>query len=246
MKKSLLLATLMVASASYAQHVVVPNAYANTVAPGGSGLNTFIRDVNAPRTGQLLINANQLSSLVPGDKLTGLTFRLYQGSTSAFPHVDATWSDYSIWIGQGVAPLAGSTTFSSNFLSTPQLVRSGALTIPANSFGTTGTPRPWGFDIMFQNPFTYMGGHLTVEIRHTGSNITNQANSFLEAVTTTDPGYVAGDFRSYTATTYAATTGTQATFTVTRFSVDPVPEPGTMAALGLGVAALLRRRVRRT
>jgi hypothetical protein len=30
--------------------------------------------------------------------------------------------------------------------------------------------------------------------------------------------------------------------TVTNFNYEPVPEPGTMVALGAGIAALLRRR----
>ena len=86
------------ASVANAQ-VVVPNEYTNTAA-STSGLNTFIRDAGNPRTGQLLINANQLTSLV-GQSIGSISFRLYTGSTTAFPATNATWSDYTISLGQG-------------------------------------------------------------------------------------------------------------------------------------------------
>jgi hypothetical protein len=241
MKTCFCFAVAAVGAVASAQYVVVPNQYATTAA-SGSGLNTFIRDINNTRTGQLLVNANQLGSLQAGDQITGMTFRLWTGATIPFPDQPATWNDYSIWVGQGVAPLAGSTTFASNFLGTPTLVRSGALTIPAGSFSVGGSPNAWGFEIGFQTPFTYAGGHLTFEIRHGGSNIVNPAGSFLEVATQSDAGYAAGNFRSYTSTSNTATIGGLADFTVTRLTVNPVPEPGTMAALGLGALAVVRRR----
>jgi hypothetical protein len=242
MRRIFVLASVACVSLAHGQNVVVPSQFANT-SSGGGGLNTFIRDINAPRTGQLLINANQLGALTVGDQITGITFRLFAGAGSPFPATDATWSDYSIWVGPGVAPSAGSTTFASNFAGAATQVRSGALTIPANSFSSTGSPKPFGFNILFQTPYTYTGGHLTIEIRHTGSNITNNsANDFLEAVATTDAGYAAGNYRSYTTTTYAGTTGALASFTVAQLSYAPVPEPATLAVLGLGALAVARRR----
>jgi hypothetical protein len=226
-----------------AQYAVVPNAYANTAA-STSGLNTFIRDANNPRTGQLLINSNQLGGVNIGDQITGMSFRLWTGSTANFPPAGATWSDYTINVGVGVAPILGTTTFATNFIGAPTMVRTGALAIgPSAYLGTGGPPRPWGTEITFQTPYVYTGGHLAIEVRHTGSNITNNpANDFLEVALTSDAGYVAGDFRSYTATGNTATVGGLANFTVTRLTVNPVPEPATFAALGLGALALMRRR----
>src|SRR5688500_9257924 len=94
-----LAAVFALVSAAHAQ-VAVPNAYATT-SSGTAGLNTFIRDVNAPRAGQLLINANQLTSLV-GSQINGLTFRLFRASTVAYPAAAATWADYTISAGVGV------------------------------------------------------------------------------------------------------------------------------------------------
>jgi len=240
-------ATGLLVPVAHAQFVVVPNAYAN-VAASGSGLNTFIRDANNPRTGQLIINSNQLSGINVGDQITGLSFRLWTGSTLNYPPSGATWTDYTINVGVGVAPLSGTTILANNFAGAPTMVRTGALAIGAGAYsGTGGPPRPWGTQISFQTPYLYTGGHLTIEVRHTGSNIVNNpANDFLEVATTTDAGYVAGDFRSYTATGNAATTGALANFTVTRLTVNPVPEPASMAVLGLGALALMRRRKRKT
>ena len=237
------LASVFAAVVANAQYVVVPNAYANTAA-STSGLNTFIRDSGNPRKGQLMINANQLGGINNGDQITGITFRLWTGATVGFPANDATWADYSIAVGQAVAPLSGTTTFATNFTGTPTLVRSGSLTIPKNSFTSGGNPNAWGYEIKFQTPYTYTGGHLAIEVRHTGSNIVNVASDFLEVATTADAGYVSGNFRSYTATGNTATVGALANFTVTRLSVQAVPEPASLTALGIGALALLRRRKR--
>lgn len=232
---------LFCVSALLAQNVVVPNVYTNVPAPGGSGLNTFIRDLNAPRTGQLLINANQLGSLV-GQQIVGMNFRMFTGSTLAFPASNATWADYEIRMGTGVV-LPGSTTFASNFPGGSTLVRDGPLVVNTGNFpGTGGPPRPFGtVPILFDSPFLYTGGNLTIEVRHPGSNIVNNpANDFLEAVLTTDPGNGV-NFRSITAVGSTTTTGAQATFTVVQLIV---PEPGSAAIAGVGLIGLLGRRRR--
>jgi hypothetical protein len=180
-----LLTGLSLAAVAQAGTVAVPNQYATT-SSGASGLNTFIRDLGNPRTGQLLIAASELTGIPPGFFIIGVTFRMFSGGTS-FPPTPATWADYTINLGVG-GPLPGSTTFANNFVGAPQLMRSGALTIPANSFPVGGSPNPFGADITFSgtNAYQYNGGNLVVEVRHTGSNITNTATHFLEAVATTN------------------------------------------------------------
>ena len=168
-----------------AQAVVVPNIYTSTVAPGGSGLNTLIRDSGNPRTAQLLINANELTTIPVGAEITGFTARMYVGNLTGFPASTATWADYTINMGPGVAFGSQTTTFASNFASAPTTVRSGQLTINASSFpgGAAPNPNAFGPVIAFGTPYTYTGGNLLMEVRHTGSNIVNGATDFLEAVT---------------------------------------------------------------
>lgn len=240
MRKLMILGLAAVAGSAFAGDIVVANQYASTPYSPGTGLNTLIRDTGNARTGQLLINSNQLSGLNVGDKITGMRLRLWNGATSTF--TGATWASYDIRIGEGVAPSAGSTTFASNFVGGSTLVQTGALTMSGFTSGNTGTtPNAWCDVIDFQNDYTYTGGHLVVEVRHTGSNIVNPANSFLEAVATTGIGY-GTDYRSFTATGDTATVGTQATFTMVSLETMAVPEPATMAILGAGALALIRRR----
>jgi len=214
-----LLTGLSLAAVAHAGTVAVPNQY-STTSSGGGGLNTFIRDLNQPRTGQLLIAASELTGIPSGFFITGITFRMFSGGTS-FPPTPATWADYTINLGVG-GPLPGSTTFANNFVGAPVNVRNGILTIPANSFPVGGSPQPFGADIAFVTAYQYNGGNLVVEIRHPGSNIVNQATHFLEAVATTHPDY-GTRFWSATATGAAATTGAVATFTVARLQISPTP-----------------------
>jgi hypothetical protein len=215
--------------------VVVPNAYA-AVQASTSGLNTFIRDSGNPRTGQLLINASQLTGVV-GQQIAGITWRLWSGGTVAYPAANATWADYTINVGPGVAFGSQTTTFATNFAAAPTTVRSGPLTISAGAFPTGGTPRAFGVPVMFGSPYLYTGGNLCIEIRHTGSSIVNATTDFLEVALTTDPLYNT-QIWSATATGNAATTGAQANFTVS--NLITVPAPSTLAVLG--VLALGRRR----
>lgn len=240
MRKLAFLAMTALAGSAFAVDIVAANQYATTPYAPATGLNTVIRDTGQARTAQLLINQNQLGGMQVGSIITGMAFRLWNGAVSTY--TGATWTSYDIRVGEGVAPSLGSTTLASNFVGGSTLVQTGALTMSGFTSGASGsTPNGWCDTITFTTPHVYTGGHLIVEIRHTGSNITNPANAFAEAVATTGIGY-GTDYRSFTATGNTATTGAQATFTMTKLSYTAVPEPATMAALGLGVAALLRRR----
>lgn len=217
--------------------LVAPNAYANaTAGTGGTGLNTFIRDSGNARTGQLLINSSQLGAMQIGDKITGIAFRLYTGNTTGFPALTATWTNYTINVGVGVAFGSQTTTFASNFVGTPTQVRTGPLTVNAGSYLGSGTPRPFGTMVSFTNPYTYTGGNLLIEIRHTGSNIVNGTTDFLEAVPIADAQY-GPNLWSATATGETATVGAQATFTISQLTfISAVPEPTTIALCGMSLA----------
>jgi hypothetical protein len=216
---AVLLTGLALASAAEAQTVVVPNQYTSSPA-GANGLNTLIRDLGNPRTAQLLIAAAELTTIPVGNSITGMTFRLWTGSTIAYPASDATWTDYTVRLGPGGA-LPGSTTFANNFTAAPTIVRTGTMTIPTGSCPGGGSPNAFcTFTVNFTTPYVYTGGNLCVEVRHTGSNITNNAaNDFLEVADLTNPNYGIR-FWSATATGNTATTGAANTYTVARFNFN--------------------------
>lgn len=247
MKIALSISLVAVMAVAHGQYVVAPNAYATTPA-SQHGISTFLGSSSSPQTGQMLLNANQLTGVGVGSLITGLTFRLYTktSASSPFPSKSATWANYDISIGQSVAPLDASAdgTFADNFIGTPTLVRSGSLTLSAGSFTANGVAtaaNPWGYEIKFQTPYTYTGGNLGIQISQSGSSIST--SGLLEAAMTSDAGYTAGDYSFYYASGYQTTTGgSRDILPVTRLSVTPVPEPSSLAFFGLGAIALIRRR----
>lgn len=161
---------------------VVPNAYESTAA-GGSFLGPFS---NSPRTYQMLIAASELTDLV-GKNLTSLSFRSLTSATSAWPTSDVTFSSFDIYLSGSVNPANRSlAAFADNVVGVQTQVRSGSLLVPANALTSGGNPNAFSFDINFTNPWTYTGGNLLIEIRHTGFSGTSRS---VEAVTTSTSGY---------------------------------------------------------
>lgn len=227
------------AAAASAQTVVVPNSFANT--PGTAGLNTLTRDLNNPRTYQMIVAASQLSAIPAGSLLTGVTWRsnITISNPPSWPPADYSYADYDMFIGQAALAVgSGSTTFANNVVGGSEIqVLDGPLTIPANTFtqGGAGVPSPWGFEILFDTPYLYNGGDIVFTARHPGALVAGAL--FLDSVTSG----VANGVQTFTATGNTATVGAAATSTIFRFSY--VPAPGTAALLGLaGLVAARRRR----
>lgn len=232
MKTAFSITAMALASLSFSFTDVVPNGYATTEA----NLTFLLSSTSAGgRTYQLVLDESQLTSFV-GSNLNGLAFRLNGSASTNF--VGTTFTQFDIYLGAGVDPTIRSTTFADNFTVAPTLVRSGALNFPSLTSG--GSPNAFGPTIGFSD-YLYTGGDLTVELRYSPSSSSGPS---LDAVGNTQPGYNtlfgAGWSSSSTATT--VTGSANANFFVMELSADPVPEPATMAILGLGAAALIRKR----
>ena len=179
MRSPLPLVALLACPALFAQSVVVPAA--NATVAGISGLNTLVRNAGNPRTYMLGINAAELSGLPVGDMIVGVSFRQYNGGATTWPPTDVLWTDYEVSIGPCVPTASFTTTFATNFLVPPVLVRDGAMVLPANTFSGVGTVKPWGeFYFNLQTPVPYVGGDLGILFSHPGS--TAATNCFLDNV----------------------------------------------------------------
>ncbi len=187
--------------------MAVPNANATTPSTG-----TFIGPLaGTARTYQLLINSNQLTSMV-GTNLKGLTFRIPASVTSAWPAANVVFTDYDIYLSPSVAPQSRSLTFADNIAAPQVQIHSGSLTVPAMSFPVNPA---WGHEIMFNTPYFYNGGHLLVEIRHSGQSSSRST----EALATTAPGY-GTDFTACWGGGITATSGSQGNFSVVKLIAD--------------------------
>lgn len=220
--------------------IVVPNSAAGVEADGTFALTS----TTTGRTFQLTIAANQLSSII-GQELTGLQFRLNGAAAANWPGVDTNYSFFDIFIGPGVAPSAMSNTFASNFSGTATQVRSGGLTLPANSFSFGGSPNAFGTSIMFNSGYMYTGGDLTVEMRFSAqSGATNQP-SFDAVLASGGPGNGWGvDFAGRWTGNAAGVTGANGNFLVTNFHTNAIPEPTSAGLLAAGFFGFLLRRKR--
>lgn len=199
-------------TANSAFNVIPPN-YAGT-----QGTATFLGPLsNAQRTYQLLIRDSILTGLA-GQQITGITYRLLASAVSNWPAADINFTNYDIYLSGSVAPENRSLTFSQNVVGVQKRVRFGALTITAGSFPAGGSPTTFGSEITFDSAYVYNGGHLLIELRHTGFTGTSAST---DAIGTATSGY-GFLFSSCWTGNYAGTSGSQGNFVVIRLTSSPV------------------------
>lgn len=214
--------------------VVVPNDRANT-----PGTGVFLGPLStAQRTYQLLIDESQLTTVV-GHQLTGITWRLPSAATVNYPAADATYNSFDIRLSGGVDPSARSLTFANNVVGTQSLVRSGPLSVPLESFKVNPTaPHEFGMVIGFDSPYSYTGGDLLLELRHTGIS---GSTSSVDSVTTSTPGYGTLFSAAWTSS-YTGVTGAQGNAVITQFT-SVIPEPATLTIFAaMSFVTCMRRR----
>src|SRR2546426_6496065 len=152
---------------TYADFIVVPNVFATVEGPVA-----LVTPVNSlPSTNQIVYAASELEGIPIGSPITGLTYRL-QGGFSSWPFSDRIWTMYNIQLSTSLSPPGSlSPTFDNNIGPDAVTVRSGALTIPTNSFPGGATPNAFGFELLFTKPFVYNGSDLLITTRHTGNGV---------------------------------------------------------------------------
>lgn len=197
--------------------VVVPNAYAGT-----QGTASFLGPLaNAQRTYQLLIRDSMLTSIV-GQEIKGITYRLLVSATSNWPASDVTFTNYDIYLSESVAPENRSLVFASNIVGPQKRVRFGSLTITTGSFPSGGSPTTFGAEITFDSAYIYNGGHLLIEIRHTGFTGTSTS---VDAISTSTGGYGFLISACWIGN-YSGTSGNQGNFSVIRLTSEPLTSSG--------------------
>lgn len=195
---------------------VVPTGYENT-----AGTSSFTGPLaSTARTYQLLINENQITNLV-GQELRAISFRLPASATAPWPAAEATAASYDIYLSGSVPPSQRSFTFSENVVGPQTQVRSGSYTAPVSSYPSGSSPNAWGPEITLTNPYLYSGGHLLIEIRHSG--VAGSTSRSTDAIGTSVTGY-GTDFSALWASSTTPTTGSQGNFSVVRIKGDnPIP-----------------------
>jgi hypothetical protein len=197
------------AAPALAQLLVAPLGFENT--PGGS---SFLGPLaSSTRTYQMLIHEDQLIALV-GNELTGIAFRNTPTITTSWPPIEASYASFNIYLSPSVHPANRLLDFAAN-IAGPQLqVRSGALTIPQDSYTIGASPNAFGPTIEFNQSYPYAGGHLLIEIRHGESNTTSRS---VDAIGTSNPGYL----NQFSACWQGTTDVLQGNFAITQISFQP-------------------------
>ncbi|MBS0190648.1 MAG: hypothetical protein U0573_02000 [Phycisphaerales bacterium] len=123
---------------------------------------------------QTIIPASQLRRVTVGSVITGISLRSDTTfGTASFPLADTTLAQFDVSVGPATrGPLLISTTFANNVGAGEVLARSGAITVPANAYptsGTAGVPSENAWYIPFTRVYRYTGGDLCVTIRGQGA-----------------------------------------------------------------------------
>jgi hypothetical protein len=174
-----------------------------------------------------------------GVSIGGIQFRL-AGGLATGPPVNTVWPDWSLTLSpSNNAPGSLSATFDDNIAPGAVTVRSGPLTLPANSLPGGSSPNAFGLLIAFTTPYTYTGGNLLLTITHTVASSGPGASLDYEFLPNAEnqggPGY-----QATTATQFQ-----QEAMPIIQLTTVPEPSAVVMAGMVLGLAAvagLARRR----
>lgn len=138
---------------------------ANALTVEGNGSNSSPFENTAGRF-QTVYGPALLGGLPNGARLTGMRFRLNENQ-SAFSSVTISNLEIRLSTSQR-QPGSLSTTFATNRGADEVVVRTGPLAIAPADYAVGNTPNTFGRVITFNQPFTYRGGALLLEMAYTG------------------------------------------------------------------------------
>jgi hypothetical protein len=226
----------LVRQPAMADHVIAPSSLATTAGDRSYGFNLAV-------TFQQLYGTSQLAGLSPGDRITGMQFRLTSGVPTA-PPAALTASNFDVYLGPSSFPVGSlSSSMAGNQGPGTIRTRSGTLNIAPLSFPGGPGPNNFGPLIPFTTPYTYTGDSLLLTLSYTNMN---PGGTMLF-----DAGSGLTDVQARQALGYANPvvdfSATAGYGVVVRFTTVPVPEPTGLVGVGLlGIGASLRRRIRRS
>ena len=244
------IALLGAAAPSFAQStVVLPNTAATLEGNLAAGTMGGVLGTEA-FTNQFLYTSSLLTTVPSGSRITGFRVRVDGSATAGtYPRNPMIWDNYDVTLAQAATTVSTmSGTVAAN-MTNPQRVRSGSLTINADSFSANGAgPNAFGPLIVFGTPYVYQGGDLVFLVSHSAiSSITGFPSSGF-SLDATSAGFgstfTQRSALGYNATTVNVTTGVAVIQLEFASPTTTAPDPGSLALLALGSSGLLgwRRR----
>lgn len=243
-----LAALALSAAAASAASVVAPNANTSTLGNGQS--NSPLGNERASGGGryQQVYDAGQFSSFGASESISQIAFRAKQPIFGTLINNSVTVSNVQIQLSTTSKSAAFadanyiSNQFADNIGADVKTVYSGSLTLTTPSSGTA----LFGYVINLQTPFSYTKGNgnllLDFLIPDNASVTDNGTIGYAQLDTTTDDLVTSDGVASAFGATGSGTIGANSTTGLVTQFTTVVPEPMSLATIGLAAAALLRRR----
>jgi hypothetical protein len=233
----LLVATFTTADAALQAQAVVPNNF--TSVEGNSSSSTLFQA--GASSLQVYYSEGFLSAagIIPGSVIEGVAFRRNGGGATG-PAADTIFASYNIFMSQSFAePSLMTTTFANNVVGPQTQVRSGSLTVAANSIPGGATPNAFGSTVNFNTQYIYTGGSMLMEFRRSAR--TGDTTAFNTDVDNTAPTQVGARWL-FNLTSDSAVTGTLSNSGQIFQLQYVIPEPTGALLGGAVILPLLGRR----